>query len=135
MESRIINPWTWQDALGFVQAHEVQGAPRVLYCAGQLSTDAEGHPVHAGNLPAQLNQALDNLEQVLQAAGYSLSDVVRLNYYTTDVDQMLANWHIIVQRLTAAGCRCSSTLLGVARLAYPEMMIEIEATAARTSTK
>jgi enamine deaminase RidA (YjgF/YER057c/UK114 family) len=131
MENRIINPWTWQDQFGFVQAHEVQGAQRVLYCAGQLSTDGQGHPIHAGDLPAQINQALDNLEQVLQAAGYSLADVVRLNYYTTDVDQTLAHWHLIVKRLAAAGCRCSSTLLGVARLAYPEMMIEIEATAVK----
>jgi enamine deaminase RidA (YjgF/YER057c/UK114 family) len=129
MTNRIINPWTWQDTLGFVQAHEAIGVPRVLYCAGQLPTNAAGQPIHAGNLPAQIQQALDNLEQLLQAAGYTLAEVVRLTYYTTDVDQLLTHWHLIVQRLTAGGCRCSSTLLGVTRLAYPEMMFEVEATA------
>jgi enamine deaminase RidA (YjgF/YER057c/UK114 family) len=132
MAGRTINPWTWQDAFGFVQAHEVQGVLRVLYCANQPSINAEGHPVPAGDLPAQIQQALDNLEQVLHAAGYSLADVVRLNSYTTDVDQMLASWSILVERLMAAGCRCSSTMLGVMRLAYPELMIEIEATAVKT---
>jgi 2-iminobutanoate/2-iminopropanoate deaminase len=37
MESRVINPWTWQDQFAFVQAHEISGAQRVVYCAGQTS--------------------------------------------------------------------------------------------------
>ena len=41
MERQIINPWRWQDAYGFVQANEVSDAQRVLYCAGQVSVDAE----------------------------------------------------------------------------------------------
>jgi hypothetical protein len=32
MDSRVISPWTWQDQFGFVQAHEVSGARRVVYC-------------------------------------------------------------------------------------------------------
>jgi enamine deaminase RidA (YjgF/YER057c/UK114 family) len=107
----------------------VQAGNSILYCAGQLSTDAEGRPIHAGDMAGQIRQALDNVELILQASGYTLANVVRLNYYTTDVDQMLANWPLLVERLSARGCRCTSTLLGVARLAYPEMMIEIEATA------
>ena len=34
MERRIINPWSWQDQFGYVQAHEVSAAQRVLFCAG-----------------------------------------------------------------------------------------------------
>jgi len=131
MEQRITNPWSWQEPFGFVHAHEVKAAQSVLYCAGQLSTNEDGHPVHVGDLRAQVSQAFDNLERVLQGAGYTLADVTRLNYYTTDVDGLLANWDVIVNRLSVGGCQCSSTLLGVARLAYPEMMIEIEATAAK----
>ena len=52
-----------------------------------------------------------------------------LNYYTTDVDAFLAVFDAAVGRLSQAGCRPASTLLGVARLAFPELMIEIEATA------
>jgi hypothetical protein len=46
MERKIINPSKWQDALGFVQGHEVIAAQRVLYCAGQVSVDAEGKTLH-----------------------------------------------------------------------------------------
>ena len=129
MEKRIVNPSTWQDAYGFVQGHEVSGAQRVLFCAGQTSNDADGNPLHAGDIRAQVNQAFDNLEAVLTEAGFSLGDVVRLNYYTTDVDLLLQNWDALTSRLEAAGCRPASTLLGVTRLANPDWLIEIEATA------
>jgi enamine deaminase RidA (YjgF/YER057c/UK114 family) len=129
MERRVINPWTWQDRFGFVQAHEVSGAERTLYCAGQTSSDADGNPVHPGDMGAQLGQALDNLETVLSEAGFELSQVVRLNTYTTDVDAFLAASGETAARLAEAGCRPSATLLGVARLAFPEFLVELEATA------
>jgi 2-iminobutanoate/2-iminopropanoate deaminase len=131
MEQRIINPWKWQEQFGFAQAYEVSGGQRVLYCAGQASVDAEGRPAHVGDMRAQINQALDNLETVLVQAGFGLSNVARLNYYTTNVDQLFANWDAVVSRLAQAGCRPSSTLLGVSRLAFPELLIEIEATAVK----
>jgi enamine deaminase RidA (YjgF/YER057c/UK114 family) len=131
LERRIVNPWKWQDALGFVQGHEVSGGQRVLYCAGQISVDAEGKPVHAGDFRGQLNQAIDNLEQVLHAAGFAFIDVVRLNIYTTDLEGFFANRSVILERLVAAGSRHTSTLLGVARLARPEFLVEIEAIAAK----
>lgn len=131
MERRIINPWAWQDKFGFVQGVETRGAERVFYCAGQTSTDGEGQPVHAGDMRAQIDQALANLETVLGEAGYGLADVVRMNYYTTDVDRFMAECADGMRRLAEAGCRPSSTLLGVTRLAFPELLIEIEATAAK----
>ena len=129
MERRIINPWTWQDQFGFVQANEVQGVQRTLVCSGQTSVDAEGVPVNAGDMAGQVNQALDNLETVLRDAGFQMSDVVRLNYYTTDVDRFLEAAEVFGGRLAETGCRAASTLLGVARLAFPELLVEIEATA------
>lgn len=105
MERRDINPWTWQDAFGFSQAIEVRGAQRVLYCAGQTSVDAEANPLHAGDMAAQMQQALDNLEAVLAA-----------------LPQLGA-------RLQAAQCKPSSTLLGVAGLFHPDILVEFEATA------
>jgi len=131
MERRIINPWTWQDQWGFVQANEVSDTQRVLYCAGQVSVDTEGNPLHPGDMPAQITQALNNLETVLDSAGFKMSDVVRLNFYTTDVDRTLEVWSLIQNRLAQTGCRQASTLLGVARLYHPDILIEIEATAVR----
>ena len=129
MERRIINPWSWQDQFGFVQANEVTGAQRTIYCAGQTSTDDEATPVHLQDMSAQITQAMDNLETVLREAGAELADVVRLNYYTTDVDLFFEAYDAAVGRLAEAGCRPASTLLGVSSLAFPEFMVEIEATA------
>jgi enamine deaminase RidA (YjgF/YER057c/UK114 family) len=129
VERRIINPWTWQDQMGYVQANEVYGAQRTLFCAGQTSVDDEGRPVHAGDMGAQLAQSLDNLRTVLGAAGAALSDVMRLNIYTTDVDLFFEAYGPAAARLAEAGCRPASTLLGVTTLAFPELLVEIEATA------
>jgi enamine deaminase RidA (YjgF/YER057c/UK114 family) len=129
MESRVINPWTWQDQFGYVQAHEVSGAQRVLYCAGQASVDGDGNPIHEGDMRAQLKQALDNLETVLSAAGLELANVVRLNYYTTDIDAFFEGFEAAASRLGESGARVSSTLVGVSRLAFPPLLVEIEATA------
>lgn len=63
--------------------------------------------------------------------GFRLSEVARLNYYTTDVELLIANFETVKERLTAAECRPVSTILGVSRLVLPELMVEIEATATR----
>jgi enamine deaminase RidA (YjgF/YER057c/UK114 family) len=129
MERRIVNPWAWQDQFGYVQANETSGVERVLHCAGQTSVDGDGQPLHAGDMGAQVAQALNNLETVLGEAGFALADVVRLNYYVTDVDAFLEAGAVYGAKLAQAGCRPASTLLGVSRLAIPPLLVEIEATA------
>jgi enamine deaminase RidA (YjgF/YER057c/UK114 family) len=131
VEQRKINPWKWQDQYGFSQGIEVSNASRVLYCAGQASVDDTGKPVHAGDMRKQIDQAFRNLETVLKAAGFTLANVVRLNYYTTDVEGFLGAADVFGARLAAAGCQPPGTLLGVTKLAFPGLMIEIEATAAK----
>ena len=81
------------------------------------------------DMAAQIALAADNLEAVLQEAGMSFANVVRLNFYTTDVDAFLANSDVLRSRTAAVGVAPAGTLLGVARLAFPELMIELEATA------
>ena len=129
VQNRKINPWTWQDAFGFSQAIETQGHTRVLRCSGQTSTDASGAPMHPGDMAAQVALAVDNLETVLKAADMTLANVVRLNLYTTDVDALLQSYGPLAQRLAAAGVQPAVTLLGVARLFAPDLMIEMEADA------
>lgn len=129
MEQRAVNPWTWQDQLGFSRAIEATGVERALHCAGQTSVDADGSPLHEGDMRAQIGQALDNLEAVLSEAGMSLSNVVRLNVYTTDVEAFIAAGDVTAGRTAAAGIKPASSLLGVARLAFPPLLVEIEATA------
>ncbi len=130
-ERRIVNPWTWQDSRGFVQANEVRGAGRTLYCAGVISVDDDGQPLHEGDMRAQAMRALDNLETILSLANCELADVVRLTIYTTDMDMYLGVAPEVRARLAAAGCLPASTLLGVSRLAMPRLLIELEATAVK----
>lgn len=131
METRAVNPWTWQDQFGFSQGVETTGGERILVCAGQTSVDADGSPLHAGDMAAQADQAMDNLEAVLKQAGMGLANVVRLNFYTTDVDRYLTEGaEVVGTRVGAAGgAPPAGTLLGVARLAFPELLVELEATA------
>jgi enamine deaminase RidA (YjgF/YER057c/UK114 family) len=129
MERRAINPWRWQEDYDFSHAIEVRGAQRVVYCAGQTSADGDGKAIHPGDMLAQFHCALDNIEAVLREAGLGLADVVRLNYYVTDIPAFLEAVPKVGVRLKAAGCKPASTLLGIVRLAEPDWMIEIEATA------
>ena len=129
MERRAINPWTWQDEFGYVQANEVKAGDRVLYCSGQTSVDPDGNPLHEGDMAAQLAQALDNLETVLTDADYGLADVVRMNIYVTDLDAFFAAYGPVAGRMAQAGMRPASTLLTVSQLAFPGLMVELEATA------
>ena len=129
VDNRKINPWKWQDAFGFSQAIETSGHKRVLRCSGQTSVDADGAPQHAGDMAKQMTLATDNLETVLKAANMTLANVVRLNVYVTDIDASLQHFEALEKRLAAAGVQPAVTLLGVARLFAPELMIEMEADA------
>jgi enamine deaminase RidA (YjgF/YER057c/UK114 family) len=124
-----INPWTWQDKFGFSQAALVVGGDRVLFCAGQASVDAQGNPIYPGDMLGQLNQALSNLETVLRDAGMTLRNVVRLNYYVTQMPAFLEASAQVGPRLIAEGCKPPGTLLGVTALFHPDILVEIEATA------
>lgn len=130
MDRKPINPWDWSLQFGFNQAELIEGQRRVLVCSGQTAVDAQGTPQHAGDMKAQLALALDNLEAVLTAAGMTLSNIIRLNFYTTDVDALLQNLAVLGERLGAANVMPPGTLLGVTRLAFAELMVELEAMAA-----
>jgi enamine deaminase RidA (YjgF/YER057c/UK114 family) len=129
VDREIVNPWTWQDQFGFVQANVAENGSRVAYCAGQTSVDENGSPVHEGDMGAQIRQACGNLQTVLEQSGMSLADVVRLNYYVTDLDAYFGAAGVLAEILSGAGCRPASTLLKVSSLALPQLLIEIEATA------
>jgi enamine deaminase RidA (YjgF/YER057c/UK114 family) len=128
-EFSAVNPWRWQDPLDFAQGVLVHESRRQLLCAGQTSVDAEGRALHGGDMVAQLEVAFDNLEKVLAAAGMSMRNVARLNYYVTDLPAFFAASAVVTRRLGALQTKPAGTLLGVAALHQPELMVEIEATA------
>jgi enamine deaminase RidA (YjgF/YER057c/UK114 family) len=124
-----INPWPWSAQLGFDQAQLIAGNRRQLICSGQDSVDADGSPQHPDDIAAQLELALDNLELVLQGADMSVANIVRLNAYTTDVDELFRNWPNLVRRFENVGTRFVTSVLGVERLAAPQLAVLLEATA------
>ena len=127
MKKRIINPWTWQDKFGFVQANEVSDAKRTLYTAGIVSVDGDGNLLHPGDMEKQINQIFDNLETLIKQANFKLSDVVRFTYYTTDVQAFTKAGPVLGGRLEKAGCRPATSLIGVNSLFHPDCVVEIEA--------
>lgn len=129
MKRTAVNPWPWSRRYAFNQAELVERHERMLLVSGQIAVDADGTPQHPGDMAGQLSLALDNLEAVLAGGGMGLADVVRLTIYTTDVDAFLPHNDILAGRLEAAGVMPAATLLGVARLAFPELLVELEATA------
>ncbi len=93
----------------------------------QVLDSETGLPVQPGE-PGEL--VITNLGRPgFPVIRYRTGDVVRLNYYTTDVEAFSQAADALGSRLAGAGCRPASTLLGVPRLAFPEFLVEIEATA------
>jgi len=124
-----INPGSWSQQLGFDQAQLVEGQRRQLFVSGQDAVDADGNPQHPGDMAAQLELSVDNLEAILAAADMSLANVVRLNAYTTDFDELLKNWVTLTNRFGDSDGGFATTLLGVSRLPAPGLLVMLEATA------
>lgn len=129
VERTAINPVTWSVELGFNQGEVVAGHTRTLYISGQTAMSGDGQPQHDGDIAAQLMLSLDNLQAVLAEAGMTLSNLVRLNVYSTDVDALFPHYGVLASRLGAAGAAPTTTMLGVTRLAIPGQLVELEGTA------
>lgn len=129
MKRVAVNPVAWSQELGFNQGEVVAGAARTLYISGQTAMSTDGQPEHEGDIARQLALAVDNLEAVLEAAGMSLANLIRLNVYTTDVDALFPHYGILAARLGAAGVRPTTTMLGVTRLALPGQLVELDGVA------
>ena len=100
----------------------------LIFLSGQLSRDAEGRLVGAGDMAEQTRQCIRNMRTVLEAAGGTLDDVVSVVVYTTDMREfrniVAARTEFFIDRLP------TSTIVEVAHLADPGLLIEIQAIAA-----
>lgn len=129
MQRTSINPVPWSIKLGFDQAQLIEGHRRQLVCSGQDAVDADGNTQHPGDMAAQLEASLDNLQAVLAAADMTLANVVRLNVYTTDFDEFVKHWGSLAARFGNADGRFVTSLLGVTRLFTQQLLVLLEATA------
>jgi enamine deaminase RidA (YjgF/YER057c/UK114 family) len=129
MELRPVNPTPWLGGFNIHHGVEVSGASRTLYLSGQTSNAADGAVVHPGDLVAQFKFAWGNLKDALAEANMTAENVVRLNFFTTDVDAFMGAAGELVPIYAADGCKPAGTLVGVTRLFHPDIMVEIEAVA------
>jgi enamine deaminase RidA (YjgF/YER057c/UK114 family) len=118
-----VNHVDWSIPFGFDQAHLVESPTRWLVCSGQTSIGPDGAVQHPGDMAAQIEDAMASLESLLAAADMTLEDVVRITAYVTDMDAFIA------APRGSGGPTSALTLIGVSRLAYPELMVELEAIA------
>jgi enamine deaminase RidA (YjgF/YER057c/UK114 family) len=136
-----VNPTEWGLQFSMNQGEIVEGATRLLRCSGQTSVDATPtrHPIFgdvgvslvaAGDIRGQMTKALSNIDDILAKAGMSRSNIVFLNLFTTDMDGFLANYDVYTDWITQAGINPPQSLIGVSRLVLPDLLVEIEATAA-----
>ncbi len=108
-------------------SHAVR-AGGLLFVSGQVALDRTGAIVGAGDMGAQARQAFRNLGAVLESAGASFAQVAKLTYFVTDVEA-IAHIRAARDEFVVATAPPASTLVEVARLFRPELMIEIEAVA------
>jgi 2-iminobutanoate/2-iminopropanoate deaminase len=106
----------------------VDNPTSLIFLSGQLSRDASGNLVGAGDMTEQTRQAIRNMRTVLEAAGGSLSDVVSIVVYTTDIRQFR---EIVAARVEFFKDKLpTSTIVEVNHLADPGLLIEFQAIAA-----
>ncbi|HYJ68543.1 MAG TPA: Rid family hydrolase [Nocardioidaceae bacterium] len=129
MNRTAVNPSSWSVQLGFDQAELVEGHRRELICSAQDAVDDNGNSQHPDDMAAQVRMSLEQLEELLGEADMTLADVVRLNFYTTDMDALLQHFTIVNECFASTGVRFATTLLGVTKLAAPDLLVAIEATA------
>ena len=110
-------------------AVELKSPERLVVCSGQTAIAEDGSPPTTTDMAEQIVAALTGLKGVLAATDMTIADVVKLTIYTTDVDELLGAYGAAADLL--APNMPAMTLIGVTRLAYPELKVEIEATAAR----
>jgi enamine deaminase RidA (YjgF/YER057c/UK114 family) len=106
---------------------------RMVFIAGQIARDADGGKVGEGDFAAQVEQCYLNLGTALAEVGGSFDDVVKLTVYLVDwtPDKM----PLFVEGVTRAAAKLGVTPaapltgVGVAALAEPDVLVEVEATA------
>lgn len=127
MEKRTTDPWKWGEQTNSVQAVEIKQPTGTLYCSGQVAIDAEGRPSTA-DMRSQLQQVFQNLEQLINEAGYECQGIVRLNIYTTSVAEFFTTCSDIYQAWIARhGVKQATTMVEVQGL-FAGLTIELEAT-------
>ncbi|MBI2305224.1 MAG: RidA family protein [Chloroflexi bacterium] len=125
MTKEILNPSTIVSMpAAYSQAVKVGNT---IYISGQVAWDKEGKVVGGGDCRAQAEKAYENMGEVLKAAGANFRDVVKLNVYFVNPDDM-TKVRGVREKYFGDNVPANTTVV-VQRLARPELLLEIEAVA------
>ena len=96
-----------------------------LFTSGNVANDASGNLVGPGDCEAQSRQVMANIRAIMEAAGASMSDVVKITCFLTDVNDYAAYGR--VRSETFSNSPPASSTVIVAALVRPEFLVEVEA--------
>ena len=97
----------------------------LLFISGNVANDANGNLVGPGDCEAQSRQVMSNIRTIAEAAGASMSDVVKITCFLTDVNDYAAYGR--VRSETFSNSPPASSTVIVAALVRPEFLVEVEA--------
>ena len=112
---------------GYSQAVEIKRG-RAVYIAGQVALDRSGKVVGEGDIRTQAEQTFENLKAALEASGTNFGNVVKLNYYFSDISQLAVVREVRDKFINTANPP-ASTAVEVKRLFREPFLIEVEAVA------
>ena len=123
-----INPPALPVPMGYTQVVASRGS-RTIYIAGQVAVDAIGNVVAPGDVVGQALRAFANVRSAVTAAGGTVEDIVKVTWYVVGYRPELLP-HLAAARRDVFGDHApASTLVGVAALANPDYLVEVEAVA------
>jgi enamine deaminase RidA (YjgF/YER057c/UK114 family) len=103
-------------------------AGRLVWTAGQIALDPDGKLVGVGDWESQARLVFQNLTRALEAAGAAWAGVVKLTFFVVDTSG-LATIRAVRDEFVDRSHPPTSTLVQVAGLAYPDLLLEVEAVA------
>jgi 2-iminobutanoate/2-iminopropanoate deaminase len=116
----------WEDEYGYSQAVKVDDT---IYVAGQVSHDGKAQILGAGNMETQMRQAYANMGQTLAQYGATMDNLVDEVLFVTDMDAAFEAAVRVRREVFSGFPQVASTIVEIQKLAFPELMIEIKATA------
>jgi enamine deaminase RidA (YjgF/YER057c/UK114 family) len=129
-KTQFLNPAGLSKPMGYTQVVVAQPG-KVVYVSGQVPLNARGEVVGKSDLRAQVTQVMDNLKTALAAAGATMNDVVKANYYVVNLKpEQVPVIREVRSKYFSAEHPPAGTLIGVTSLVQEGYMIEIEVVAA-----